>query len=139
MFTKGHQRSWIKIEVVDVKNIFKCYQGLLEACSITVQDGCTISQSVVTKDYVKPVARMHYRTGWLHDSSNRCYQGLREACSENALPYRRVARSVKEFRMGWNETKVLPAQFGRSFLNIRLTWWVVSFLQTVDGLFGNYQ
>ncbi|GBL74861.1 hypothetical protein AVEN_243706-1 [Araneus ventricosus] len=32
------------------------------------------------------------------------YHGLREACGDNALPYRKVTRWVKSFRVGLNET-----------------------------------
>ena len=33
-------------------------------------------------------------------STLKCFQGLREACGDTALPYRTIARWVKEFRKG---------------------------------------
>ncbi|GBM28569.1 hypothetical protein AVEN_104034-1 [Araneus ventricosus] len=34
MFTKGNQRSWIKIEVALCKNTSECYYALREACAL---------------------------------------------------------------------------------------------------------
>ncbi|XP_035213421.1 protein GVQW3-like [Stegodyphus dumicola] len=33
MFSKGDQRSWLKIEVACGKNATECYRGLVETCS----------------------------------------------------------------------------------------------------------